>query len=172
MLAFLVPAQATSANTSTLHSDSLRHRASLLRRCADFCCAPLDDCRPGASCSLASCFRHHDVRTSQMRVGGCCLRLPQVDALDLFDSLLDNPRLHFRMRLEPGDLQFCYNHTLLHDRCAFEDWPEVDRRRQLFRLWLSPPADRPLPASFAARFGTVEVSVLCAPCALCVVCVV
>ena len=29
------------------------------------------------------------------------------------------------MLLEPGDLQFCYNHTLLHDRCAFQDHPEV-----------------------------------------------
>ena len=80
-----------------------------------------------------------------------------MEALDLFDALLDDPRFHLRMLLEPGDLQFCYNHTLLHDRCAFEDWPEVERRRQLFRLWLSPPDDRPLPASFAARFGTVEV---------------
>jgi hypothetical protein len=30
-----------------------------------------------------------------------------------------------------GDLQFCYNHTLLHDRCAFQDWPEIERRRQV-----------------------------------------
>ena len=60
-------------------------------------------------------------------------------------------------RLEPGDLQFCYNHTLLHDRCAFQDYPEVERRRQLFRLWLAPPGDRALPESFAARFGSVEV---------------
>ena len=49
----------------------------------------------------------------------------QVEALDLFDALLDDPRLHFRMLLEPGDLQFCYSQTLLHDRCAFEDHPEV-----------------------------------------------
>ena len=28
-----------------------------------------------------------------------------------------------------------YNHTLLHDRCAFTDHPDLDRRRQLFRLW-------------------------------------
>merc|ERR1719375_1457291 len=81
----------------------------------------------------------------------------QVEALDLFDALLDDPRFHFQMRLEPGDLQFCYNHTLLHGRRAFQDWPEVDRRRHLFRLWLAPAEDRPLPGSFTARFGSVEV---------------
>ena len=81
----------------------------------------------------------------------------QVEALDLFDSLLDDPAYHFSMRLRPGDMQFCYNHTLLHDRCAFVDWPEPERRRQLFRLWLSPPGDRPLPEAFAARFGATTV---------------
>lgn len=39
----------------------------------------------------------------------------------------------------------------------FEDWPETDRRRHLFRLWVSPPApDRPLPPDFAELFGGVE----------------
>lgn len=81
----------------------------------------------------------------------------QIEALDLFDRLADDPSLHFRMRLEPGDLQFVYNHTLLHDRTAFEDWPEPDRRRHLLRLWLTVPGDRPLPDCFAERFGSVTV---------------
>ena len=29
--------------------------------------------------------------------------MAQVEALDLFDALLDDPRLHFRMLLEPGE---------------------------------------------------------------------
>ena len=45
----------------------------------------------------------------------------QIEALDLFDALLDDPSLHLSMRMRPGDFQFCYNHTLLHDRCAFTD---------------------------------------------------
>ena len=78
------------------------------------------------------------------------LSATQVEALDLFDSLLDDPSLHFSMRLQPGDVQFVYNHTLLHDRCAFTDHPEVERRRQLFRLWLSPPAETTRPPSASA----------------------
>lgn len=81
----------------------------------------------------------------------------QEEALDLFDSLASDPNLHLKMRLEPGDMQFVYNHTNLHDRTAFRDWPELDRRRHLLRLWLALPSDRPLPAVFAERYGSIEV---------------
>jgi hypothetical protein len=80
-----------------------------------------------------------------------------VAALDLFDELADDPALHLIMRLEPGDMQFVYNHALLHDRRGFEDWPEPERRRHLFRLWLAVPGDRPLPDAFVQRFGTTTI---------------
>src|SRR6202040_3482934 len=37
----------------------------------------------------------------------------------------------------------------LHGRSAYEDWPEVECKRHLLRLWLSPPGARPLPPVFA-----------------------
>ncbi|MBV9555640.1 MAG: TauD/TfdA family dioxygenase, partial [Pseudolabrys sp.] len=39
-----------------------------------------------------------------------------VEALDLFDTLANDKALHFSMKLQPGDMQFVYNHALLHDR--------------------------------------------------------
>jgi hypothetical protein len=80
-----------------------------------------------------------------------------VEALDLFDELANSPRLNLSMKLEPGDMQFVYNHALLHDRTGFEDWPDDDQKRHLLRLWLSVPGDRPLPEIFASRFGSVEI---------------
>lgn len=80
-----------------------------------------------------------------------------IGALDLFDRLADDPHLHLRMRLRPGDMQFVYNHNLLHDRTSFTDWPEPERHRHLLRLWLSIPGDRPLPACFAQRYGSIEI---------------
>lgn len=80
-----------------------------------------------------------------------------VEALDLFDALAEDPALHLSMRLEPGDVQFVHNHTLLHDRTAFEDWPEPARRRHLLRLWLAAPGARPLPEAFAQRYGSTTV---------------
>ncbi len=83
------------------------------------------------------------------------LTAAQIEALDLFDALANNARLHFRMTLQPGDIQFVYNHHLLHDRTAFIDRPEGAPRRHLLRLWLSVPADRQLPPVFAERYGAM-----------------
>lgn len=83
------------------------------------------------------------------------LRARHVEALDCFDALANDPRLNFMMGFEPGDMQFVHNHTLLHDRMAFEDWPDPSRRRHLLRLWLSSPEARPLPEVYAQRYGSV-----------------
>ena len=79
----------------------------------------------------------------------------QVEALDLLDRLAEDPALHLQIAFEPGDLQLVNNHVLFHDRTAFEDWPELDRRRHLLRLWLAPDGAQPLPPVFAERFGAV-----------------
>ena len=80
----------------------------------------------------------------------------QVEALDLFDALANDPDLMMTMALEPGDMQFVHNHVLLHDRTAFEDWPERERRRHLLRLWLAPRQARALPPVYAQRYGNVQ----------------
>ena len=79
----------------------------------------------------------------------------QIEALDLFDELANDPKLHLLMDLEPGDIQLVHNHTILHDRTAFEDFEEPERKRHLLRLWVAPPNARPLPEVFAERFGSV-----------------
>ena len=81
----------------------------------------------------------------------------QVAALDALDALADDPALHLSMRLEPGDAQFVHNHSMLHDRTAFLDWPEPARRRHLLRLWLSLEGDRELPPRFVERYGSIEI---------------
>jgi alpha-ketoglutarate-dependent taurine dioxygenase len=80
-----------------------------------------------------------------------------LEALNLFDKLANDPRLHLKMRLRPGDMQFVYNHSLLHDRTSFVDWPEPNQRRHLLRLWLSIPGDRTLPECFNQRYGSIDV---------------
>lgn len=52
----------------------------------------------------------------------------------------------FRMdyNLQPGDMQFINNHTILHARGAFEDWEDEQDggKRHLLRTWISPPNGR------------------------------
>ena len=79
----------------------------------------------------------------------------QVEALDLMDELAEDPALHIELEFRPGDIQLVNNHVLFHDRTAFEDWPEPERRRHLLRLWLAPSGAQALPPVFAERFGTV-----------------
>jgi hypothetical protein len=79
----------------------------------------------------------------------------QKEALDLLDELVDDPALHLRMEFQPGDVQLVHNHTILHDRTAFVDWPEPERKRHLLRLWLAPLGARPLPEVFAQRYGSI-----------------
>ena len=78
----------------------------------------------------------------------------QREALDLLDQLANDPKLNLMMELEPGDIQLVHNHTILHDRTAFEDFPEPDRKRHLLRLWLAPQNARKLPDIYAERFGS------------------
>ena len=61
------------------------------------------------------------------------------------------------MALEVGDMQFVHNHTVLHDRTAYEDWPEPERKRHLLRLWIAAEEARPLPEAYVARYGGLEV---------------
>ena len=79
------------------------------------------------------------------------------EALDLFDALTNDPRLHHFMEFKPGDVQLVHNHTMLHDRTSFVDWPEPGRRRHLLRLWLAADHARPLPEVFAQRYGSVTI---------------
>ena len=80
-----------------------------------------------------------------------------IEALDLFDELANDADLRLDMQLRPGDMQFVHNHTILHDRTAFEDWPEPEKKRYLLRLWLAAPGARPLPPIYAERYGSVMI---------------
>jgi hypothetical protein len=80
-----------------------------------------------------------------------------IEALDMFDDLANDRELRLDMQLRPGDMQFVHNHTILHDRTAFEDWPEPERKRHLLRLWLASPGARPLPPVYAERYGSTRI---------------
>ncbi len=80
-----------------------------------------------------------------------------VEALEMLDNLANDKELRLDMELRPGDMQFLHNHTCLHDRTAFVDWPEPERKRHLLRLWLAAPGARPLPSVYVARYGSTTI---------------
>ena len=72
----------------------------------------------------------------------------QIAAMDLIDAIAWREDVHLSMHFEPGDIQLLCNHTALHSRTAFEDYPEEDRRRHLLRMWLAVPNSRTLSPRF------------------------
>ena len=58
------------------------------------------------------------------------------------------------MVFRQGDIQLLSNHSVLHSRAAFEDYPEPERKRDLLRLWLNVREGRPLVPEFAERLNT------------------
>jgi hypothetical protein len=106
---------------------------------------------------LTGFYQRQYIDSAQRFADAPRLTTAHVEALDLFDALANDPRLHFGMQLQPGDMQFVYNHALLHDRTGFRDWPDAGQKRHLLRLWLSVAGDRPLPECFKQRYGSIEI---------------
>ncbi len=106
---------------------------------------------------LSAIYQRQYIDSAQRFADAPRLTPAQVEALDMFDSLANDPRLNMFMAFQPGDVQLVHNHTMLHDRTGFVDWPEPERRRHLLRLWLAAADARPLPEIFAQRYGTVTV---------------
>jgi len=104
---------------------------------------------------LSAIYQRQYIESARRFKGVPPLTPLQIEALDLFDALANDPSLCFHMEFAPGDVQLVHNHTLLHDRTSFEDWPESERRRHLLRLWLAPLEARPLPPVFAERYGSL-----------------
>lgn len=65
-------------------------------------------------------------------------------------------RLSVNLRQSPGDILFLNNWVTLHRRTAFEDFTELSDRRCLFRIWLSPPGNRPIDPAFADNYGNTD----------------
>ena len=80
----------------------------------------------------------------------------QLEALQLIDDLCYDPELQLEMALEPGDIQFVNNYTVLHSRTSFEDWPEKERRRYLLRLWLNTGLVTEMPPSWVDHHSDWE----------------
>jgi hypothetical protein len=89
------------------------------------------------------------IRSGQERVGRP-LGAAESEALDAFYAIAEEHVL--AMDLEPGDLQLLDSYVTLHDRSAYEDHAEPERKRHMLRLWLETAERRPL----APDFGTYD----------------
>lgn len=76
------------------------------------------------------------IRDSQRHPEAPRLSDDQRAALDLVESIANDPAFHIEMIFQPGDVQLLNNTTVLHSREAYIDDVDLNRRRHLLRLWL------------------------------------
>ena len=67
---------------------------------------------------------------------GKTLNADQRKALEVVEMLLQCPDFRVEFNLQPGQMLFTNNRWILHNRTAFEDYSDPERRRHYVRLWL------------------------------------
>lgn len=77
----------------------------------------------------------------------------QIEALRQIDLIGGNPDVMLQFELQRGDIELVHNHVVLHARTHYDDFPELEKKRHLLRLWLSTPTGRPLPSGYYERYG-------------------
>ena len=101
---------------------------------------------------MIASYVRSSINKSQTLPGVPRLTPLQVEAMDHLDALAADPRIHLDMEFRPGDIQVLCNHSILHSRTSYEDWPDVERRRHLLRLWLACDDGPELPEAMIDRF--------------------
>ena len=61
----------------------------------------------------------------------------QLAAMEIIETIANDPAFHVEMDFQPGDIQLLNNSVILHSREAYDDSDEPQRKRHLLRLWLS-----------------------------------
>ncbi len=67
---------------------------------------------------------------------GKALTPNQRNALEIVEELLCRADFRVEFNLQPGQMLFTNNRWILHNRTAFEDYSDPERRRHYVRLWL------------------------------------
>jgi len=107
----------------------------------------------GARDGVVSCrYIRNQINAGAVKRGVPLTTLEQA-ALDYLDECTRRPDLKLDMDLEPGDIQFINNYTILHSRTGFVDGPEPHQKRHMLRLWLKFPKAWPLGPEFPAHMG-------------------
>jgi hypothetical protein len=127
----------------------IRREAALTDRAVSERPIPIFGCQDG----VVSCrYIRNQINAGAVKRGVPLTALEKA-ALDFLDEQTRRPDLRLDMDLEPGDIQFINNYTVLHSRTEFLDGPEPHQKRHMLRLWLKFPRRWPLAPEFPEHMG-------------------
>lgn len=106
---------------------------------------------------LIHCTYIAELAESGVDKGGEAWAPKAQEALAFFNEVTQREGVYLDMNIERGDIQFLNNRTTVHGRTDYDDWPEMERRRLMLRVWLMCP-DWPQPPTAVNRllFGKVD----------------
>ena len=88
------------------------------------------------------------IETAQRFSGVPKLTSEQINALNMVDRLCADSKFCFKIRMLQGDIQIAHNATTFHSRERYVDYHNKNKKRLMFRLWISMSKGRPLPRAF------------------------
>jgi hypothetical protein len=103
---------------------------------------------------LSARFNAKAMRTGAEWPGIEPLSQVEKEAIDCVEALALREDLRFDMMLEPGDIQFLCNHSVVHTRSEFIDHEDPERKRLLLRIWINLWEARKFPDNFADHYNT------------------
>ena len=80
-------------------------------------------------------YLHYYIQVGHEQAGKR-LTADQKKALEVVEELLCRTDFRVEFNLQPGQVLFTNNRWILHNRTAFEDYPDPEHRRHYVRLWL------------------------------------
>ncbi len=101
-----------------------------------------------------SCYFHPLFQDAAAKHMGVEIPAALVEAQKFFSSVAARKDIRADFMLEPGEMLFWHNFTVLHSRTAFKDTPE--EKRLLLRLWLHVPNGRTMHPSFTERAYAID----------------
>lgn len=109
----------------------------------------------GAHDGMVSCrYLRNQINAGAVK-RGVPLSAIETEALDFMDAQTERPDLRFDFMLEPGDMEFANNYTVLHSRTHFTDGESPQQKRHMLRLWLKFAAPWPVSPHFQDHKGYV-----------------
>jgi hypothetical protein len=140
--------QSKVASSTTVWNEVVRRRPDLARALTQ----PTPFSRWGEGGRMVAAIIQSSIEKAQAFDDAPRLTAAQVEAMDVVQAIADEDGVRLDMDFRPGDMQFLCNHSTLHSRTAYEDWPEQDRRRHLLRLWLACDDGPALPSNYVTQF--------------------
>lgn len=103
---------------------------------------------------LSARYNQKAIKTAPELPGVEPLSELEIKAIDRVAELANRDDLRFDFMLQSGDIAFLNNYLVFHNRGAFEDWEEPEKRRLLLRQWVNLHNGRELTEDFADHYNT------------------